>query len=136
MRTLLIEDDPTFARELSEFLGAHGCEVEWLASGTAALERLQTGQAPDLVLMDLILPGLDGWDLFHDLRSGGAASQVPVVVLSKVPHGRATAPLLDGIYARLQKPTGPASARLFFEELAELLERVRSELAADARVHA
>lgn len=136
MRTLLIDDDPAFARGVSEFLGAQGCEVEWLANGATALERLQAGPAPELVLLDLILPGLDGWDVFHELRRSGLAARVPVVVLSKVPPGRATAPLLDGIFGRLQKPTGPASGRLFYEELAELLARVRALHTPQERVGA
>jgi DNA-binding response OmpR family regulator len=75
-QVLLIEDDAKLAELVQLWLeqAGYGCEV--CATGTAGLARI-AGGAPDLVILDLGLPGVDGWDVCRRLR---AVSQVPLIM--------------------------------------------------------
>jgi two-component system response regulator RegX3 len=76
---LLVEDDASIAVPLAKGLTREGLEVERLVRGEAALERLGEGPAPDIVLLDLGLPDLDGFEVCRRLR---AASDVPIIVVT------------------------------------------------------
>ncbi len=75
MRILLVEDDDTIAQPLAEGLRREGFEVRRVVSGEEALEV----QLPDLVLLDLRLPGMDGTEVCRRLR---ARSDVPIIVVT------------------------------------------------------
>src|SRR5687768_8470072 len=77
-RLLLVEDDQALARVLSENLTFCGYEVEWVADGNDVVARLRTFR-PDLVLLDVMLPGRSGFDLCGLIRKGG---QTPVIMLT------------------------------------------------------
>ncbi len=86
---LLIEDNPADARLAVEAFGACAvpCRVEHLTDGAQALallrERLQRGEPlPDLVLLDLNLPGLDGRELLAALKGAPGLRRIPVIVLT------------------------------------------------------
>jgi len=78
-RLLVIEDDGNLAQGLRYNLERAGYEVEHAADGPEGL-RLAREHEPDLVLLDLMLPGLHGFDLLARLREGG--SRVPVIILT------------------------------------------------------
>lgn len=75
MRVLLVEDDEAIAAPLAEGLEREGFEVSWVATGRAALEA----PVPDIVLLDLGLPDLDGFTVCHELRR---RSSVPIVAVT------------------------------------------------------
>jgi DNA-binding response OmpR family regulator len=75
MQVLLVEDDPAIAEPLVEGLTRHGLEVELVVTGAAALEAT----TPDVVLLDLGLPDIDGLDVCRELRR---RSNVPIIVVS------------------------------------------------------
>ena len=81
MLVLIIEDDDTIAEPLAKGLAREGYDVERLDHGEPALARLQdiTNPAPDVVLLDLGLPDVDGFDLCSRLR---AVSDVPIIVVT------------------------------------------------------
>ena len=79
MLVLLVEDDASIAVPLAKGLTREGLEVERLVRGEAALERLGAGPAPDIVLLDLGLPDVDGFEVCRRLR---AASDVPIIVVT------------------------------------------------------
>jgi len=79
-RVLLIEDNPDLAFGLRNNLEIEGYEVEVVGDGTLGLERARAEPAPDLVILDLMLPGLDGYRLLSALRDAGAAT--PVLILT------------------------------------------------------
>jgi PAS domain S-box-containing protein len=79
-RVLVIEDDPSAARLLSEYLAEDGFGVEVAATGEDGLARAER-DPPVLVCLDIGLPGeLDGWQVLARLKESPATSQVPVVV--------------------------------------------------------
>jgi DNA-binding response OmpR family regulator len=78
MRILLIEDDQRLAERTAEYLRGHELKVEIVGDGEKGLERSGSGEH-DLVLLDLMLPGIDGLELCKKLRQ---RSKVPVIMLS------------------------------------------------------
>jgi len=80
-RILLIEDGKTSAKLASLLLRRIGCEVTWAATAAEGL-RLAREEAPDLVLMDINLPDMDGFTAVRTLRQDPRAARIPVVALT------------------------------------------------------
>lgn len=79
MRVLIIEDDPVLADALSRSLRRARYQVEWVANGLQANELLAAHRYA-LVILDLSLPGMDGFEVLHRLRQRGIA--VPVLIIT------------------------------------------------------
>jgi PAS domain S-box-containing protein len=79
-RVLIVEDDDNMRRTLELLLSAD-CQVESVADGRAALAAAAR-QVPDLVLSDLIIPGMDGFALLHELRADPRTRLVPIIAIS------------------------------------------------------
>jgi PAS domain S-box-containing protein len=67
LRILVVDDDQGISRTLQEMLEADGCKVTVAEDGEAALERLAEGPF-DLVLSDVVMPRMDGYELYHEVR--------------------------------------------------------------------
>jgi signal transduction histidine kinase/CheY-like chemotaxis protein len=80
-RLLLIDDDLTVHELLAEMLTPHGFVLEVAASGEKGLAAARR-RPPDLVLLDLVMPGMDGFAVAAQLRTDPATATVPVVVLT------------------------------------------------------
>lgn len=78
-RVLVVEDEPALGEGLGEALRHLGYEVELATDGVTGLERAQRG-AFDVLLLDLMLPRLSGFDLLERLRQGG--SKLPTIILT------------------------------------------------------
>lgn len=81
---LIIEDDAAIRDTLAEILEYEGFRVVAIASGEAALQQLQAGLRPGLILLDLTMPEVNGWGIAGQLRRIPALAGVPVVVISGV----------------------------------------------------
>jgi len=83
---LMIEDDHRLAQMVGEFLGQAGLHVTHMADGSSGLRHLQahgTSMLPDLVILDLMLPDMDGLDVCRSIRTmQGRAAKVPVLMLT------------------------------------------------------
>jgi len=80
MRALLVDDDHELARLLRDYLGPHGVSLEHVSDGHAALERLAgPGEPPDVVLLDVMLPGIDGFEVCRRIRD---RDDIPIVMLT------------------------------------------------------
>jgi two-component system, OmpR family, response regulator RegX3 len=79
VRVLLVEDDDTIASPLVRGLEREGFAVEHTATGAGALASLHDGEPADVVLLDLGLPDVDGFDLCRELRAG---SDIPIIVVT------------------------------------------------------
>jgi len=77
-RVLLIDDDEELCSLLQDYLGGEGYEVGVALEGTEGLERA-VAEAPALVVLDVMLPGMSGFDVLRELR---ARSRVPVIMLT------------------------------------------------------
>ena len=78
---LWVEDDKFLRDLLSAKLGREGCISLYAENGERALNILQT-EHPDVILLDLILPGMSGFDVLKDVKSKDATKDIPVIVLS------------------------------------------------------
>jgi CheY-like chemotaxis protein len=79
---LLIEDDPLIARFTRTYLGLNGFEVRTAGNRAEALQVLRKRPVPDLILLDVALPDVDGFDVLLRLRQHADFEQVPVVMLT------------------------------------------------------
>ena len=121
-RILVVDDEPQILRSLRTTLASHGYDVQTAATGEEALAAVD-GRLPDLVVLDLVLPGLSGLEVCRRLR---ARSSLPILVLSARGDERDKVAALDlGADDYLTKPFG----------VNELLARIRAALrrAAGAR---
>jgi CheY-like chemotaxis protein len=115
MVSVLVVDDESDIREaVSELLAEEGYAVLGAASGAEALKQLRDHR-PALVLLDLMMPGMSGWEFRAAQKGDPDLSKIPVIVLSAL--GRTAGVDADGY---LQKPF----------EVQQLLDAVKAQVAA------
>jgi two-component system cell cycle response regulator DivK len=78
---LVVEDNPVNCELVSALLEAQACEVAIAATGDAALQWLGQGR-PDLILMDVQLPGMSGYQVTRRIKADPALAAIPVVALT------------------------------------------------------
>jgi two-component system, chemotaxis family, chemotaxis protein CheY len=117
---LVVDDDPDILDALSEILEGEGFVVRRAKNGKEALERL-VPEPPQLVLLDLMMPVMDGWEFAQRMRLVPGARGVPIIVLSADRNVGTKAREL-GAAGHLAKPF----------ELNDLLNLVRTTLPAHA----
>jgi two-component system alkaline phosphatase synthesis response regulator PhoP len=115
-RVLLVEDDGVIARSMSAHLRHAGHDVEWVEDGDRALKKLRFDR-PDVVVVDLMLPSLDGWALTEQVRREGILTPILVVSARGSEHDKVHA-LEIGADDYLAKPFG----------MRELVARVQAAL--------
>ena len=110
-RVLLIEDEANIAEAIRFILSRDGCEVRVQADGHAALAAVATF-APDLVVLDLMLPGKSGLEILAALRADPATQALPVLMLTAKGQGRdREAAERAGVSAFMTKPFANAEIR-------------------------
>ena len=114
MRILLVEDDRSLANGLQTALRREGLAVDHVTTGKAALQAVQT-DAPDLIILDLGLPDMDGLEVLNSLRSGKQALLVMVLTARDATEDKISG-LDHGADDYLSKPF----------EMPELLARLRA----------
>jgi CheY-like chemotaxis protein len=115
-RVLVVEDDETIRESLIEFLEDNGYQATGAGHGREALEKLQgTEPRPCLIVLDLMMPVMDGASFREQQLQDPALSQIPVVVVSAYREVSRRAAELSAA-AHLQKP-------LKLAELLEVVER-------------
>jgi adenylate cyclase len=112
---LVVEDEPEAADLLRWILARHGCEVLTARDGAEALEIARELPAPDLVLLDLELPVMDGRAFLETMRSDPSLSGIPIVVVSAAADA-ASLPATDSV-----------CKSLFLDGLPRVLSRIRGE---------
>ena len=80
-RILVVDDDPAVLDVLRSALARGGHDVLAAASGMEGLVRAQA-ERPDLVLLDILMPGMDGWETLRLLKLDAATRAIPVVIVS------------------------------------------------------
>lgn len=82
MRVLVVDDDPDIRETLREVLDLEGVTVTTAADGRDAMEALRAGLGPSLIVLDLMMPIMSGWDVLAALRADRALAEIPVAVIS------------------------------------------------------
>ena len=80
-RVLLIEDEPNIIEAISVILSRDGWTVHTHADGTTAMDKV-LGMPPDMIILDVMLPGRSGFDILRDLRQSDVTKTTPVMMLT------------------------------------------------------
>ena len=103
-RVLVAEDDPDIAEALRQTLAERlDVETDVVANGALVMDAV-TARRPDLFILDVALPGLNGLDVFDLLRSDPRLQGVPVLFLTGLPERAETASAATGVHEVLAKP--------------------------------
>jgi two-component system alkaline phosphatase synthesis response regulator PhoP len=86
-KVLIVEDDEVIAQGMARHLGAAGFDPVWVGNGDQGIARLRF-EKPDVCVLDLMLPGLDGWKLIETARNEGIATPIVVVSARGTEHDR------------------------------------------------
>jgi CheY-like chemotaxis protein len=106
-RALIVEDHADTREALALLLEVGGLTVATAADGRQALDYLRAHPPPCLVLLDLMMPGMDGWEFLAQKRQDPALAAIPVVVFTAASDlGQASARAL-GAEAVVHKPADP-----------------------------
>ena len=129
-RVLLVEDDPRLAELVTEYLSSYEFSVELVTRGDTALERFKQS-TPDIVVLDLMLPGMDGMVVCRRIREQSA--EVPILILTaREDTYDEVSGLEQGADDFVNKPVQP---RVLLARLRALLRRTQTRTAAqDTRV--
>ena len=123
-RVLVIEDDPSTLRFLEYTLQQEGFEILTAKNGLDGLKMAQNLR-PDLIILDIMLPGLDGYEVCHKLRQKPETANVLVLVLSaKARQEDKDTGMKMGADAYLTKPVDPT----------EIVNKVQGMLADSGKV--
>lgn len=82
-KIVLVEDDSLMSGILSRHLVSEGFEIVLVTDGAKAFERIQT-ERPSIVLLDIILPGVGGFDILQNLKQDEGTKSIPVLILSNL----------------------------------------------------
>ena len=119
-RILIVDDEQKNRDLLSVMLEPEGYDIVAVISGAEALESVSQ-QRPDLVLLDVMMPGMDGYQVATTIKADAASAGIPIILLTALDDRNSKAHgLRAGAVAVLTKPVNRA----------ELLEQVRSTLLA------
>jgi PAS domain S-box-containing protein len=117
MRVLVVDDDLGIQRTMKEILEADGCVVETASDGVEALQRISGGQ-PDLVLTDVVMPKMDGYELYQAIRRDHP--QLPVLMMTAFHYDRdhvIKRSRLEGLEGVIfKKPVDPKRLRQVIKE--------------------
>jgi two-component system cell cycle response regulator DivK len=105
VHVLVVDDDEDARSIYSTYLQHVGCAVKTAADGRAAFEAA-SHWAPDVIVMDLMMPNIDGWTASKWLKASPATRHIPIIALSAVQTGREGA-RAAGCDAYLAKPCLP-----------------------------
>jgi len=130
-RLLVVDDDPGLLRAVAETLRAEGYEVTTARRGADALVCVAES-LPDLIVSDIRMPGMDGYELVRNLRSSARTKLIPLVFLTaKDETADRIAGFRTGVDAYLTKPFEPDE---LVAVVANILRRVESMHAEIARI--
>ena len=116
---LLVDDNEEIRSGVAEILEDEGYTVAMAVNGKEALDLLRRGPPPRLILLDLMMPVMDGWQFLAARRADAALSRIPVVILSAFAH---PADRVAGVTAILSKPVDPG----------QLIKLVRIHISGEA----
>lgn len=107
IRILVVDDDELARIEISRCVEQQGYSVSLAEDGAQALSMLRS-QTFDLVLLDLLMPGVDGFEVLRQMKADATLREVPVIVVTAVDDPESAAKCADmGVSDHLTKPVDP-----------------------------
>jgi DNA-binding response OmpR family regulator len=124
-RILIVDDDPVITRLLEINFRLEGFQVDWALGGEEALRRVDE-VAPDLIILDVMMPGLDGFEVRRRLNELPAGQDIPCIFLSaRAQDEDRTRGYALGVDEYVTKPFDPA-------HLVEMVRRTLANTASQA----
>jgi CheY-like chemotaxis protein len=117
-KILLVEDHPDTARLYRELLTFEGYDVRVALDGEQALESLQE-ERPDMILLDIMLPGKDGFEVARTIAAGG--NGIPIVIVTALNPQDVRSEPLTGIKRVVFKPCRPKTLLEAVQDVVEAL---------------
>ncbi len=128
-RLLVVDDEPSLLQAVAVCLRAEGYEVTTARSGAEALVRLSES-LPDLVVSDIRMPGMDGYQLARQLRASPRTALIPIVFLTaKDETSDRIAGFRSGVDAYLTKPFEPDELLAVVLSIINRVQRTHAEIA-------
>jgi DNA-binding response OmpR family regulator len=120
-RILCVEDDPAMTDLVTLILKNRGFTVEAAQSGQEGLDKIREFM-PDLVLLDLMMPDMSGWDVYQSMKADEAMREIPVIVVTAKAQNidKVLGMRIAKVQDYITKPFSPA----------ELIDRVERVLAS------
>ncbi len=121
-RILCIEDEPEMIELIRLILARAGYEVLGAESGADALDLLAANPDIDLILLDLMMPEMDGWEVYQRLKADERTSQIPVIIVTAKAQriDRVLGLYIVGVDDYLTKPFSP---KMLLESVQKILEK-------------
>jgi CheY-like chemotaxis protein len=107
-RVLVVDDDASFRSALREHLETEGYAVSEAANGLAALGRLRDGLRPSVIIFDLMMPVMDGWDFRDGQLNDPDLRDIPVVLVTAAGFSRNSLHMQFGAIGVVAKPFPPS----------------------------
>jgi CheY-like chemotaxis protein len=107
LTVLVVDDERAVVESLSELLHDEGYGVATAMDGIEALEQLVRGLRPCLIVLDLMMPRMDGWDFRHEQMKFDDLKEIPVIVLTAAGFSEASVKAQFGDVNFLSKPFAP-----------------------------
>ena len=124
LAVIVIEDDPDARQMYADYLRQQGCTVFTAPDGRSGLNKINE-LTPDVIVLDLAMPRVDGWTVLKNVRESSLTAQIAVVVVSAVSDGRDQA-FHMGCDAYLVKPCSPDVLYLQIRALSRFQGTARS----------
>jgi DNA-binding response OmpR family regulator len=135
-KVLVIDDEAPIRLLCRVNLEAEGMEVVEAEDGTVGLE-LARSEKPDVILLDVMMPGMDGWEVLQALQADEGTSEIPIVFLTARAELRDRAQGLElGGIDYVTKPFNPVELAPLVFDLLERVERGESEALRQERIDA
>ena len=120
---LIVDDDRSIVDGLGEYLGEDGYVVVGATTASEALALLDSGLRPDVIVLDLLMPGMDGWDFRTAQLNEPSLAEIPVLIVSASGFSRHAVLTHLAVDEYLPKPLDPAT-------VVSVLDRLRAIRAA------
>ena len=78
---MIVDDEPPIVQVVGDLLKSKGYKVIGVMSGKEAMEKLKESQ-PDLILLDIMMPGMDGWDVVEKIKANKNLEKIPIIFLT------------------------------------------------------
>lgn len=97
---LIVEDDPDTREMLGKFLELEGFQVETAANGQQALDKLETGVKACVIVLDLMMPVMDGWQFRRRQAEDARIAKIPTIIVSAAGRDRMAQVTADAYLAK------------------------------------
>jgi signal transduction histidine kinase len=129
-RVMVVEDDPELGPSLADLLTEAGYDVQVAVDGREAMKELNHAPRPDVILLDLMMPNMDGWEFRVAQRENDELARTPVIVLSADPSAKARAIDADRFMAK------PFEGRELLQTIEEVLAEHSEDKNSESRLAA